>query len=186
VTDLRRALDSAVAGFRPTPDALDRTLRKFRRRQGRQRLLAAGTALTLSLGAVTWLWVGLGGLAQPRLPASERHQLETRLGALERDIGEQESFERRLREELSTTQTVTRELESLLATLDQQRREAPSAAERRQILQRIKQARAALAAHLREVAALKARLHEVTAQLAGLSAEREVLRQWLASLEDPP
>jgi len=186
VTDIRRALEQSVDDFHPTDDALDLTLQKFRRRQRRQRLFAAGTALALSFATMSWLWVGFGGLAQPSGVGQERSHVQARLDALERQIRERQALESRLQTQASAEQALTEELQGLLGTLREQLRQRPPADERQEILDRIQQTRTALEAHLSEVAAIKTRLSEVEAQLARAVGQREVLRQWLASLEDSP
>lgn len=185
MTDIRRALEQSVVQFRPADDALDLTLQKFRRRQRRQRLFAAGAALALSFATMTWLWVGFGGLAQPNGAGQERGHIQARLDALERQIRERQDLESRLQTKAAAVQALTEELQGLLGTLREQLRQTPPAAKRQEILDRIRQTQTALEDQLGELAAVKTRLSEVAAELARAVGQREVLRQWLASLEDP-
>jgi hypothetical protein len=185
---IEKLLAQGVAGFRPSPDALDSTLKRFRQRQRRKRVQAAAMAVALSVGTMTSAWIGLSGLDEQH-PSEPQRMIEARLAALGDEISDLTEARRVTREELAASRAVAQRMQELLATL-RERREGAPAAEQQRLLRRIERAKASLGARREEARQLAAKVGELATALAAARAERDLLREllteWLAAIEDHP
>jgi ElaB/YqjD/DUF883 family membrane-anchored ribosome-binding protein len=186
MTELKPILQGALAGFRPSEDALERTLQKFNRRGRRQRLVAAVFASVTSLAATALVLLAFSGIGEEQPSPRIRERLEARVVVLDEQIDEVNAARRLTGEQLSDMQALSEELESLLAGLERRIEETPSAELRHQIAEQIRDTRAALARREDEAARLQERLAELSARVAGLRGQQGALREWLASLDQSP
>ena len=186
MTELKPILQSALTGFHPALDALDRTLEKHDRRRRRQRMGAAIVASVVSVAATAFAVLAFGLIEERPASAQVRERLEARLVSLDQRIGEFAAAQRTTGARLAEVQALSAVLESLLAGLESRIEDTSSPELRHQIAEQIKDTRAALARREDQGASLQEKLAELSARIAGLRGQQRTLREWLASLDQSP